>query len=222
MSATLKKRLSKNDLKIQWIQSNLDRIEALQPADFQQQDHPLCTEILEFIRGNKAKTASWETFFRNTNSATTSEAIKDTEAEHVLLTTYIRYMQCKEGSDEITHQEKRQLLLNIGLNFKKYSVHDAVVRGDNSVTLPCGTKLKLVRRDRKNPLPFKQHTRMYDIEVPHMEKGAAAVVDEKSGFKVVPVTDSVLFYSGGTLAALNMFLYTLSDRTMIRPQNFYC
>lgn len=60
-------------------------------------------------------------------------------------------------------------ILNVCMNFKPYAVTDAIVYGDSSVILPCGTILHLVHRDPVPASPnMKQGTQMYDMCIPSL------------------------------------------------------
>lgn len=85
---------------------------------------------------------------------------------------------------------------NLGLNFKPYAIREALMRGDETYTLACGTVLKLVHRNPDSEPKFKSHHHLYDLDGEHMHKGGKAV-NEANGFLVIPADESVLFYSGG-------------------------
>lgn len=87
-------------------------------------------------------------------------------------------------------------ILNLGLNFKEYAIREALMRGDTTFKLPCGTILKLVRRDPDPQPQFASYHHLYDLSGPHMREGGKAV-DEANGFLIVLANESLLFYSGG-------------------------
>ncbi|KAF5367254.1 hypothetical protein D9757_011697 [Collybiopsis confluens] len=62
--------------------------------------------------------------------------------------------------------------------------------------LPCGTVLKLVRRDLVAASPLRRYTTMFEHSIPENFAQKAAVVDEEHGFMLVYPDTSVLFYSG--------------------------
>lgn len=87
-------------------------------------------------------------------------------------------------------------LVNLGINFRSYQVKHAIVRGDQSITLPCGTVLWLVRRDPAAEPQFGRYKYMYDLaEAATTAKDC--VVDADHGFCVVSQDKSILFFSGG-------------------------
>ncbi|KAF9066236.1 hypothetical protein BDP27DRAFT_1044324 [Rhodocollybia butyracea] len=151
-----KQNLSKNEKKIIWIRENISRIEALGADDFAACPHELFAELTVFLKSRSKPVENWNSFFRHTNAA--SLMIEDKTIKHTLLVTHIRFVQSKDTSDAMTHHEKRRLLLNIGLNFKEYSVQDAIVEGNKSMTLPGGTVLKFEHRERDREPIFKLRT----------------------------------------------------------------
>ncbi|KAF9036546.1 hypothetical protein BDP27DRAFT_1435633 [Rhodocollybia butyracea] len=169
MSTQTKQNLSKNEKKLIWVKDNITRIEALQGDDFAADSHPLFLELTVFLKSKSKPVADWDAFFRHTNAA--SQDIEDKVIKHVLLVTHVRYVQSRDNPDVMTHREKCKLLLNIGLNFKEYSVQDAVVRGNTSMKLPCGTILKFKRRERDHKPLFKMRTTMYDTIIPENGSG---------------------------------------------------
>ncbi|KAF9018216.1 hypothetical protein BDP27DRAFT_1378458 [Rhodocollybia butyracea] len=96
------------------------------------------------------------------------------------------------ASDDL---EKIIKILNLGLNFKAYAICEALMCGDTTFTLPCGTTLKLVCCDPDPKPKFASYHHLYDIGGPHMRKGGKAV-DEANGFLIVQANESILFYSG--------------------------
>lgn len=88
-------------------------------------------------------------------------------------------------------------ILHLGINHKSYTLASAIIQGESSFKLPCGTILNLVQRDFCKA-PFPLHTQMYDSAVPLGCSGA--IVDEAHGFRIVLETESVLFYTGGIIS----------------------
>lgn len=89
-------------------------------------------------------------------------------------------------------------MANLGINFHQYGVKDAIIRGDQSITLPCGTVLWLIRRDPDEKPQFGRYKYMYDL-AQAATGDRDRVVDEDHGFFIVGVDKSILFYSGGKL-----------------------
>lgn len=87
-------------------------------------------------------------------------------------------------------------MVNLGINVQSYMVKEAIIRGDKSIILPCGTELWLEHRDPDAKAKLSRFKYMYDLaEAAVGERDH--VVDEAHGFYVVSNNQSVLFYSGG-------------------------
>ncbi|GAW03906.1 hypothetical protein LENED_005660 [Lentinula edodes] len=182
------KRAKKSNKKIEWIVQNLSTIETLTPEALYQETHPTLEVYARAVEYQGV--LNWNNFFRQLKSVSLENNPK---AIHVVQNTYLRFIQSKDLNDQATHQEKRRLILHLGINHKSYTLASAIIQGESSFKLPCGTILNLVQRDFCKA-PFPLHTQMYDSAVPLGCSGA--IVDEAHGFRIVLETESVLFYTG--------------------------
>lgn len=89
-------------------------------------------------------------------------------------------------------------MINLGINAKSYTVKEAIMQGEKSVLLPCGTCLWLEQREAHEKAQFKRYKHMYDLPEAALKRDDI-IVDEDHGFHVVSNDRSVLFYSGGML-----------------------
>ncbi|KAF9038249.1 hypothetical protein BDP27DRAFT_1374679 [Rhodocollybia butyracea] len=183
-SDDLEKIIKSPYVELEWLLSTttLEAIACLSAQDYDNAAHPL-------IQNSK-----WDIFFRHIGDAAATAGTN--EASQALHDSLLYYSQwTSQAKTEASHFFKHQLILNLGLNFKAYAICEALMCGDTTFTLPCGTTLKLVCCDPDPKPKFASYHHLYDIGGPHMRKGGKAV-DEANGFLIVQANESILFYSG--------------------------
>ncbi|KAJ3726397.1 hypothetical protein DFJ43DRAFT_567065 [Lentinula guzmanii] len=187
-----KRRLSKKEQEIIWIssQDTLDAIARLSEHDYEEAKHSLLLSLAKYTRDGPH---DWDSFFRHIGAA--KVVLEDAEINRVLDDSHLCYAQWRLQSKPASHQWKRRLILNLGLNFRPYSIKGAIKQGLSSFRLPCGVVLQLIRRDPTERPKFLSYHHMYDLPGDHMREGGK-VVNGENGFLIVQELESVLFYSG--------------------------
>ncbi|KAK7049483.1 hypothetical protein VNI00_005514 [Paramarasmius palmivorus] len=93
-------------------------------------------------------------------------------------------------------------VLKLDINQDPYDVLDAIRDGQQSIQLPGGTVVDLVRCDTLAKPKFKSYHHMFDCENPDANSRCPEVVNEATGFFVVEPGRSIVFYSGGELTQM--------------------